>query len=150
MAKSAYFHMTKTWQKTYKREDPELWEWLRQQAIKWRRKGVSMFRVDKPIKPHRARQLGYKAKTGFIIVRIRVRKGGARKPRPRSGRKPSHMGAKKFTRHISLQKIAEQRVARKYPNLEVVGSYLIIDDGIYKWYDVILRDPQIIREPPHK
>ena len=36
---------------------------------------------------------------------------------------------------------AEERVARKYPNLEVIGSYWVWEDGISKWFEIILVDP---------
>jgi large subunit ribosomal protein L15e len=38
--------------------------------------------------------------------------------------------------------IAEQRVSRKYVNLEVLNSYQIGKDGINYFYEVILVDPQ--------
>ena len=37
--------------------------------------------------------------------------------------------------------IAEQRVARKFTNLEVLNSYLIGKDGINYFYEVIMVDP---------
>ena len=37
--------------------------------------------------------------------------------------------------------IAEQRVARKYKNLEVLNSYQIGKDGIHYFYEVICVDP---------
>ena len=38
--------------------------------------------------------------------------------------------------------IAEQRVARKYKNLEVLNSYEIGKDGMHYFYEVICVDPQ--------
>jgi large subunit ribosomal protein L15e len=38
--------------------------------------------------------------------------------------------------------MAEERVARKYPNLEVLNSYWVWEDGKAKYYEVILVDPQ--------
>ena len=43
---------------------------------------------------------------------------------------------------MNYQWIAEQRVARKYPNLEVLNSYLIGKDGIHYFFEVILVDPE--------
>jgi len=37
--------------------------------------------------------------------------------------------------------IAEERAAKKYPNLEVLNSYYVTEDGSHKWYEVILVDP---------
>ncbi|MBA7711185.1 hypothetical protein ES703_120140 [subsurface metagenome] len=41
---------------------------------------------------------------------------------------------------MNYQWIAEQRVARKYKNLEVLNSYQIGKDGINYFYEVILVD----------
>ncbi|MCS7131148.1 MAG: 50S ribosomal protein L15e, partial [Hadesarchaea archaeon] len=41
----------------------------------------------------------------------------------------------------SIQLIAEERAARKYPNLEVLNSYPVGDDGQHRYYEVIMLDP---------
>ncbi len=106
---------------------------------KWRKQKV-ITRVEKPSKPARARRLGYKAKQGFVIVRVRIKKGGRRRPTIRKGRKPSKAGLVRFTPKQNLRAIAEKRVARKYPNLDVLNSYYAGEDGQYKYYEVILVD----------
>jgi large subunit ribosomal protein L15e len=35
-------------------------------------------------------------------------------------------------------------VAKKHPNMEVLNSYWVSEDGIYKWYEVILVDRILI------
>jgi len=50
------------------------------------------------------------------------------------------MGVTKFKPAKSLQLIAEERAAKKFPNLEVLNSYWIWEDGQYKWFEVILAD----------
>ena len=113
---------------------------MRKRVISWRRQPV-IVRIDKPTRLDRARRLGYKAKKGFVGVRIKVRRGGRRKPRPKMGRRQKRMGVKKYTPAKSIKLIGEERVARKYPNLEVLSSYWVWQDGISKWYEVILVDP---------
>jgi large subunit ribosomal protein L15e len=98
-------------------------------------------RIEKPTRLDRARKLGYKAKQGFIMVRVRVRRGGLRKVRPKAGRRPKRMGVKKFKPAKSLKLIGEERVARKFPNLEVLNSYWVGEDGRSKWFEVIMVDP---------
>ncbi|MEZ0393918.1 MAG: 50S ribosomal protein L15e [Desulfurococcaceae archaeon] len=137
MARSAYRYMMLTWREEVK---GELRDVLRRKLIEWRRQ-PSVARVDRPTRLDRARSLGYKAKQGFIIVRVRVRKGGRRKPRPSSGRRPKRMGVYGFAPAKSLRLIAEERAARKFPGLEVLNSYYVAEDGKYKWYEVILVDP---------
>ena len=41
----------------------------------------------------------------------------------------------------SIQRIAEERTAKHYPNLEVLNSYWVGEDGTHKYYEVILVDP---------
>jgi len=115
-------------------------ELMRQRVIRWRRQ-PSIVRIDRPTRLDRARRLGYKAKKGFIIVRVKIRRGGRRKPRPRMGRRQKRMGVSKYTPAKGLKLIAEERAARKYPNLEVLSSYWVWEDGISKWFEVIFVDP---------
>lgn len=113
---------------------------LQQRRREWR-EGRAVERIEKPSKPDRARELGYKAKQGVIMARARVRRGGRRKKRPSKGRRPKRMGVSKITSAKSTRIIAEERVARKFPNLEVLNSYKIGEDGEYHYYEVILVDP---------
>ena len=98
-------------------------------------------RVERPTRIDRARKYGYKAKQGFVVARARVRRGGARKQRPVSGRGPSNMGILKITRAKSIQRIAEERTQKRFPILEVLESYWLWEDGQFKWFEVVLADP---------
>lgn len=40
----------------------------------------SITRLTGPSRPDKARRLGYKAKQGFVVYRVRVRRGGRKKP----------------------------------------------------------------------
>ncbi|NPA86333.1 MAG: 50S ribosomal protein L15e [bacterium] len=115
-------------------------ELMKQRLVEWREQ-PAVVRIERPTRLDRARRLGWKPIPGIIVVRVRVRKGAAYKTRPRAGRKPKTQGVNKITRHISDQVIAEQRAARKFPNMEVLASYYITEDGNYKWFEVILVDP---------
>jgi len=137
MAKSMYHYIAMAWKRPY---DGPIAPVMRERLIEWRRQ-PSVVRVEKPTRLDRARAIGYKAKQGFVVVRVRVRKGGLRKPRPRSGRRPKRMGVYGYSPRKSLQLIAEERAARKYRNLEVLGSYYVGEDGLYKYFEVILVDP---------
>ena len=110
----------------------------REKTIKWRREKV-VKKIDRPTRISRARSVGYKAKQGFVIARTRIKKGGRKRPAVRKGRKPKRSGVF-FTTSTSLQSIAEKRVGRKFPNLEVLNSYYAGEDGTYKYYEVILVD----------
>ncbi len=109
--------------------------------VQWRKQPVTL-RIEHPTRLDKARKLGYKAKQGFVVARTRVRRGGLRKLRPRSGRRPKRMGVAKFKAGKSIRLIAEERTAKKFPNLEVLNSYWVGEDGKHKWFEVILVDPQ--------
>jgi len=132
-----YRHLREAWKRP---KDSYVNDVMRQRVIVWR-KQPSTLRIDKPTRLDRARGVGYKAKKGFVVVRTRVRRGGRRKIRPVLGRRQKRMGVKKFTPAKSKRLIAEERTARKYPNLEVLNSYWVWQDGQYKWFEIVLVDP---------
>jgi large subunit ribosomal protein L15e len=136
MVKSVYDYVGDQWKKpdlSYK--SPQ-----QQRLIQWR-KEENYIRVDKPLRIDRARSLGYKAKPGYTVVRARVRRGSLRKPTIKGGRKPSAKGITKITAGKSTKRIAEERTAKRYPNMEVLNSYWIGEDGKNHFYEVILVDP---------
>ncbi len=120
--------------------DFELHSLLRERARRWRKENV-VVRLEKPTRLDRARSLGYKAKQGFVVARVRIKKGGRRRHTIRKGRKPTKVGLRHYTPERSKQTIAEGRVARKFLNLEVLNSYYVGEDGKYNYYEVILVDP---------
>ncbi|MBE3116004.1 50S ribosomal protein L15e [Candidatus Bathyarchaeota archaeon] len=133
----AYKYIAEEW------ADPEksfVEDLMRQRLVQWRRQPTVM-RIERPTRLDRARKLGYKAKQGVVVARTRVRRGGLRKQRPRSGRRPKRMGVAKFKPGKSIRLIAEERTAKKFPNMEVLNSYWVGEDGRSKWFEVILLDP---------
>ncbi len=136
MAKSMYAYVRKAWKKPAETGVKEL-QWQRMQE--WRRE-ESVVRLDHPTRIDRARNLGYKAKQGIAVVRVRIRRGGRRKPRYVRARRSARMGVNRMTAGKSLQRIAEERASVKYPNMEVLNSYWVGQDGKQKWFEVILVD----------
>ena len=136
MVKSVYEYIGDQWKKpdlSYK--SPQ-----QQRLIQWR-KEENYTRVDRPLRIDRARSLGYKAKPGYIIVRAWVRRGGLRKPKIKGGRRPAAKGINKITMKKNTKRIAEERTAKRFPNMEVLNSYWIGNDGKHHFYEVILVDP---------
>lgn len=129
MVKGLYGYLSTAWRE--KKFDINL--------IKLRRE-PSIIILKKPTRLDKARRLGYKAKPGIYIARVRVKRGGHKRPRPRSGRKPSRLHTRKNLR-MNYRWIAEQRAARK-TGLEVLNSYWLAKDGKYYWYEVILIDKE--------
>jgi len=113
---------------------------LRERMVAWRRENAFTV-VEKPLRLDRARALGYKAKKGFVVVRVRIPRGGrTRKRHGVKGRKTRKMTNRK-TLKMSYQWVAEIRAARKYKNLEVLNSYWVGKDGQHYFYEVIMIDP---------
>lgn len=137
MAKNMYDYIGDAWKVPEKGYLKELnWE----RKIQWRKEGV-IVRLDRPTRLDRARSLGYKAKQGYVVVRTRVRRGGMRKHTIKAGRRAKRKGISKITMGKSIQRMAEERVNRHYPNLEVLNSYWVGEDGRHKYYEIIMVDP---------
>ena len=126
----------KVWYTMWKENSPE----LRQRAIIWRKQNA-VTRVERPSRLLRAKRLGYKAKQGIIVVRMRVGTGGMRRQRPRGGRRPKHLGVTRIKADDSMKVVSERRVLERYQNMKLLGSYYLYKDGMYYWYEVILADP---------
>ncbi len=126
----------KVWLKMWKDNSTE----LRAKAVIWRKQNA-VTRVDKPSRITRARRLGYKAKQGITVVRMRVGTGGMRKQRPRGGRRPKHLGVTRIKAAVSMKQVAERRVLERYPNMKLLGSYFLYKDGMHYWFEIILADP---------
>ena len=107
----------------------------------------------RPSRPEKARRVGYKAKQGYVIYRIRVRRGGRKKNTPKGCvyGKPRNSGAiRKLKAARTHKSVAEERVARKCSNMRVLNTYWVGQDASFKFFEVILIDPQhkAIRRDP--
>lgn len=80
---------------------------------------------------------------GFVIFRIRVRRGGRKRPVPKGATygKPKSHGVNELKPVRNLQSIAEERVGRRCGGLRVLNSYWVAQDSSYKYYEVVLIDP---------
>jgi len=113
---------------------------IRERAISWRKENA-VTRIEKPSRIQKARRLGYKAKQGIIVIRMRVGTGGMRRQRPRGGRRPKHLGVTRIKADVSMKEVSERRVLERYPNMKLLGSYYLYKDGMHYWHEVILADP---------
>ncbi len=141
---SLYKRIREAW-KNPQENMPELW---RERLLAWRQEPVTI-KIEHPTRIDRARSLGYKAKQGFVIVRQRVLRGGHTRPQLKSGRR-----SKNYTQRLTLRKsyqlISEERAQQKFPNLVVLNSYWVAQDGKHFWYEIILVDPNhpVIKSDP--
>jgi large subunit ribosomal protein L15e len=131
MAKGLYHQLRELWKKPDK-------ERLRELMTEWRSQN-SVVKIEKPTRLDRARSLGYKAKKGFVIARIRVPRGGRQRERTNKARRSKRHTIRKVLK-MNYRWVAEQRAQKKFPNLEILNSYKVGKDGKYCFYEVILVD----------
>lgn len=136
----SYKYIAKEWAKPEKSFVEEL---MKERLIIYRKQPTTV-RIERPTRLDRARSLGYKAKQGYVLARTKVRRGGLRKPRPKAGRRPKRMGVAKYKPSKSLKLIAEERTGKKFPNLEVLNSYWVGQDGRSKWFEVIMVNKTVL------
>jgi large subunit ribosomal protein L15e len=119
---------------------------LKDRIIQWRKSNV-VERIERPTNLARARSLGYKAKLGYVIARVRLLRGGRQRPLIKKGRRSKARRRKKIVGK-SYQWIAEERANRKFKNCEVIGSYQLAKDGQYYYFEIILGDREILKKYP--
>jgi len=120
------------------------WEYRQQHAIT---------RLTRPTRPDKARRLGYVRKQGYVVYRVRVRRGGRKRPVARGivFGKPATQGVVHLKNQRSHQAIAEGRVGKRCANLRVLSSYWVNEDSTFRFFEVILIDPfhKAIQRDPH-
>ncbi len=132
-----YKYISEAFQKEYKERTPE----YRKRVTTWRR-GPTVVKVEKPMNLARARSLGYKAKPGIIVVRVKTGRGQRKRPHPWGGRKPAKNAAYRVPGK-SYRSIAEEKASRKYRNLDVLNSYFVGRDGQYQFFEVLMFDAEV-------
>lgn len=96
-------------QELYRKKQSDVLRYLLRIRVWQFRQLTKLVRSPRPSRPDKARRLGYKAKQGFIIYRIRVRRGGRKRPVPKGctyGKPKSH-GINELKPSRCLQSVAE-------------------------------------------
>ncbi|THU51523.1 hypothetical protein C4D60_Mb06t31930 [Musa balbisiana] len=144
----AYKYVSELWRK----KQSDVMRFLQRVRCWEYRQLPSIVRVTRPTRPDKARRLGYKAKQGFVIYRVRVRRGGRKRPVPKGivYGKPKHQGITQLKFQRNKRSVAEERAGRKLGGLRVLNSYWVNEDSTYKYYEIILIDPahSAIRNDP--
>nr|CAA93816.1 ribosomal protein RL10 [Anopheles gambiae] len=140
-------------QELYRKKQSDVMRYLLRVRA-WQYRQMTRFhRAPRPWRPTRLRRLGYKAKTGFSIFRIRVRCGGRKRPVHKGctyGKPKSH-GVNQLKPYRCLQSVAEERVGGRLGGLRVLNSYWVAQDAAHKYFEVIMVDPpnNAIRRDPN-
>src|SRR3989344_3438973 len=111
MAQGLYHYIREAWKVPNQ-------EMVRTSMITWRTENA-VTKIEKPTRLDKARMLGYKAKKGRRSKRMTVSK----------------------VLKMNYRWVAEQRAQKKFPNLEVLNSYYLAQDGKHYFFEVILVDP---------
>ena len=141
---NAYKYINRSFQQDYKTRSTL----LKQRIAVWRSESP-VERIERPTNIARAREIGYKAKQGIVIVRVRIDRGLSKRRKIKAGRKPSKSGMF-YAFRKSLQARAEERASNKFTNCEALNSYFVGEDGNYKFFEVIMLDrshPAIMNDP---
>merc|ERR1712216_351048 len=72
----AYKYMEELW----KKKQSDMLRFLSRVRVWEYRQLPAIHRCTRPTRPDKARRLGYKAKQGFVIYRVRVRRGSRKRP----------------------------------------------------------------------
>ncbi|MFA6089559.1 MAG: 50S ribosomal protein L15e [Candidatus Woesearchaeota archaeon] len=124
----------------WKQPKENLGQEYKNRLIEWRQENT-VTRIEKPTRIDRARSLGYKAKQGYVMLRVRVDRGGRKRPKTAGGRRPT-TNSRRLDLAMSYQWVCEVRAQKSYETLEVLNSYYVGHDGMCYWYEVIMIDPQ--------
>jgi large subunit ribosomal protein L15e len=135
----AYKYMEELWR--HKQSDA-LRFLLRVRAWEYRQR-PNILTCNRPARTDKAHRLGYKAKQGYVIARVGVRRGGRKRQNHRGMvfGKPKHQGINQLKFERNLQSVAEEKAGRRYSNLRVLNSYWINQDATMKYYEIIMVDP---------
>jgi large subunit ribosomal protein L15e len=107
-------------QELYRKKQSDVMRYLLRIRVWQYRQLTKMHRAPRPSRPDKARRLGYRAKQGFCIYRICVRRGGRKRPVAKGityGKPKSH-GVNKLKPYRKLQSVAE--VSIKHEKNEIL------------------------------
>ncbi|KAI3712576.1 hypothetical protein L1987_71135 [Smallanthus sonchifolius] len=135
----AYTYVSELWRK----KQSDVMRFMQRVRCWEYRQLPSIVRVTHPTRPDKARRMGYKAKQGYVIYRVRVRRGGRKRPVPKGivYGKPTNQGVTQLKFQRSKRSVAEERAGRKLGGLKVLNSYWLNEDSTYKYFEVIMVDP---------
>ncbi|KAK3101313.1 hypothetical protein FSP39_002627 [Pinctada imbricata] len=139
-------------QEIYRKKQSDVLRFLLRVRCWQYRQLSAIHRAPKPSRPDKARRLGYRAKQGYVIYRVRVRRGGRKRPVPKGATygKPTNQGVNQLKFQRSLRSVAEERAGKKCGALRVLNSYWVAQDSTYKFFEIVMVDPfhKAIRRDP--
>ena len=100
----------------YKKKQSDLLRFLLRIRCWQFRQLNAIHRASRPTRVDKARRLGYKAKQGYVIYRVRLRRGGRKRPVPKGATygKPTNQGVNQLKFQRSLRSVAEVCVCVRF------------------------------------
>jgi large subunit ribosomal protein L15e len=134
----AYKYLQSLWRK----KQCEIMTFVRRMRTWEFRQLPVIHRANRPSRPEKARKVGYKTKQGYVIYRVRIRRGGRKNQVPKGivYGKIGNSGVNEKKPRRNHRAIAETRVGRKLNALKVLNSYWVGQDSTFKFFEVICID----------
>lgn len=129
-------------QELYRKKQSDVLRYLLRIRVWQYRQLTKMVRSPRPSRPDKARRLGYRAKQGYVIYRIRVRRGGRKRPVPKGctyGKPKSH-GINELKPYRCLQSVAEVITFIPFNNPTPFADLMMLNNCLTDYDD----DPQFI------
>lgn len=124
-------------QELYRKKQSDVLRYLLRIRVWQFRQLTKMVRTPRPSRPDKARRLGFRAKQGYVIYRIRVRRGGRKRPVPKGctyGKPKSH-GVNELKPTRRLQSVAEVSERDAFASASKVVCVVLNDDtNLYASY----------------
>ena len=106
-------------QELYRKKQSDLLRFLLRVRCWQYRQLSAIHRASRPTRPDKARRLGYKAKQGYVVYRVRVRRGGRKRPVPKGATmgKPTNQGVTQLKFQRSHRSVAEVSSLYNFPGI---------------------------------
>lgn len=139
-------------QELYRKKQSDVLRYLLRIRVWQYRQLTKMVRSPRPSRPDKARRLGFRAKQGYVIYRIRVRRGGRKRPVPKGctyGKPKSH-GVNELKPTRRLQSVAEVIIffanffANSFYNLMMIPNItcrIRCDDSTFAFLRCLNKSP---------
>lgn len=120
-------------QELYRKKQSDVMRYLLRVRVWQYRQMTKFHRAPRPSRPDKARRLGYKAKQGFSIFRISVRRGGRKRPVAKGCTygKPKSQGVNQLKPYRCLQSVAEVSFLGRFGMLQGLFPPNIYHDDAY-------------------
>lgn len=76
----SYFIILQYLEELHKKKQSDVLRFLLRVRCWEYRQLPGLVRLNRPSRPDKARRMGFKAKQGYVVYRVRVRRGGRKKP----------------------------------------------------------------------